>query len=91
MMMFSIENTNKCTMRPNRNISLSHTQIQVPLNNTGLNCLGPLVYITFLINTEQCCELIFFSLRFLNTIFSPLAYFILKIQYIIHMTYKIMC
>ena len=90
-MVFSVEDTSKWPTRPSTNVSLSHAQIQVPSNNTGLNSSGPLTHTIFSINTAQHYKCIFFSLYFLNTISFPLAYFILRVQCIIHTTYKIIC
>ena len=58
--------------------------IQWPLN-TGLDCVGPVISTFFPINTVTIFSLLD---DFLNIFFS-LSYFIVRIRYIIHVTYKL--
>lgn len=63
-------------------------QIWVSLNYPGLNCMGPLLRRFFGINAVQFYHCIF-SYGFLNTIFSSLASFILRMRDVIRITHNI--
>ena len=69
---------------------LMRKHVHWPLNNTSLNYMYPLKQVFFSIHT---CTVDVFSLylpyNFLNNIFFSLAYYIVRIQYIIYITYKI--
>lgn len=58
---------------------LIYIHTQLALEQTGLNCAGPFIHGLFSIN--KCISLPY---DFLNDIFIFLAYFIVKIWYIIH-------
>lgn len=59
--------------------------VQLTLGQRGLNCGGPLIHGMFPINTVNVCSLPF---DLCNILFS-LAYFLARIQYIIHISYRL--
>ena len=56
-----------------------------PWKNTGLNCVSPLIYRFFPVNTVNVCSSL--SYDFL----SILSSFIVRIQYMLHTVYEICC
>jgi len=61
-----------------------------PLSNTSLNCAGPLIHrFFFSINTTALYMYCLFLMVFFKNILFSLAYFIVRIQYLTHITYKI--